>query len=83
MSSFFTFSLAFSVEFDILSFDMDTFPISDLVTQIVSERGLARDFVIETLKESLLAGVKSGTGQQIMLPLRLRKLTGPFEYSEI
>ncbi|MCH7760361.1 transcription termination factor NusA [candidate division TA06 bacterium] len=41
---------------------MITFPISDLVTQIVSERGLAREFVIETLKESLLAGVKKRYG---------------------
>src|SRR3972149_4583110 len=56
---------------------MESFPIRDLVTQIVSERGLAREFVIETLKESLLAGIKKrfGTIENIRIEIEESKGT--------
>ena len=56
---------------------MTSFPISEMVSQIVSERGLAREYVIETLKESLLAGVKKryGTTENVTVEIEESKGT--------
>jgi N utilization substance protein A len=56
---------------------MTSFPINELVSQIVSERGLERDFVIDTLKESLLAGVKKryGTTDNVTVEIEVSRGT--------
>ncbi|MFQ5906701.1 MAG: NusA N-terminal domain-containing protein, partial [bacterium] len=41
---------------------MASFDMTDALTQIMSLRGLNKEFVIETLKESILAGVKKKFG---------------------
>jgi N utilization substance protein A len=56
---------------------MTSFPINELVSQIVSERGLEREFVIDTLKESLLAGVKKryGTTDNVTVEIEVSRGT--------
>ncbi len=55
---------------------MGGFDLTDALSQIVSLRGLDRDFVIETLKESIIAGVKKRFGTSDNLEVDIDMTTG-------
>jgi N utilization substance protein A len=52
------------------------FDLTDALAQIVSLRGLDRDFVIQTLKESIIAGVKKRFGSSDNLEVDIDMETG-------
>jgi len=52
------------------------FDVTDALTQIMSLRGLEKEFVIETLKESILAGVKKKFGTADNLEVDVDVVTG-------
>jgi N utilization substance protein A len=65
------FSCATSEECELGGFDL-----TDALAQIVSLRGLDRDFVIQTLKESIIAGVKKRFGSSDNLEVDIDMETG-------
>jgi len=52
------------------------FDVTDALSQIISLRGLDREFVVETLKESILAGVRKKYGKGENLEVNVDESTG-------
>ena len=55
---------------------MPGFDVTDALSQIISLRGLDREFVVQTLKESILAGVRKKYGKAENLEVDVDETTG-------